>query len=108
LPRTTDSTSIRLRKLCGTLENPYKKWHDQYVIFLDDGFDGKDAEALLTAAGFIVERFPFKTADGKRKEGVKDPDIIRFCNARCYILLTTDGNIINRHRSEIEKAKHLG
>lgn len=92
------------------MKNPYPKWRDEHVLFLDDSFDCQEAHDLLVGAGFKVERFTtyFPTAEGKRQQGVKDPEVIKMCNSKGFILLTTDGNIINRHKRVIEKATHLG
>jgi predicted nuclease of predicted toxin-antitoxin system len=92
------------------LKNPYKKWRDEYVIFLDDAFDCDIARDMLVDAGFSVERFAthFATETGTREQGVKDPQVIQLCNTRHFILLTTDGDILKRHRRHIEKCAHLG
>jgi hypothetical protein len=98
------------RKHCGTLKDPYKKWRNEHILFLDDAFDCKQAYEMLKAEGFQVERFSsvFTTDVGTRAQSVKDPVVIRHCNSGGYILLTCDGDIIKRHRLIIEKAPSLG
>jgi predicted nuclease of predicted toxin-antitoxin system len=61
-------------------------------------------------AGFQVVRFSaaFPGEKGIRQQSVKDPEVIAFCNKHGYILITTDGNMIKRHRSVIEKSPNLG
>ncbi len=92
------------------MKTPYKKWRNEHVIFLDDAFDCVEVHDLLVAEGFSVERFTkaFATPHGTREQSVKDPTVIRHCNSKAYILLTTDGDIINRHRRVIETCTYLG
>jgi hypothetical protein len=80
------------------------------VFFLDDALDCPDAKEGLIRAGVLVERFSehFLDESGRKMQNVKDPEVIRFCNRRGYVLLTTDSNIASRHRTEIKKSKNLG
>lgn len=89
---------------------PYKKWRDAHVLFLDESFDCNDAYDCLSSAGYNIERFEnhFQDGDGRRRKGVQDPEVIRFCNHRGWVLVTTDGEIINAHRGEIKRAVNLG
>jgi hypothetical protein len=92
------------------LKNPYPKWRNEHILFLDDAFDCQDAFDLLTEAGYKVLRFTqyFSNPVGKRAQGIKDPEVIRLVNSLGCILITTDGDMVNRHPKEIEKAKDLG
>jgi len=92
------------------LKNPYKKWREENVLFLDDGFDCDEAYECLTGAGFKVERFRnhFQREDGGREQSVPDPRVIQLCNRHGWLLVTTDSNIVNAHRKEIAECKRLG
>ena len=49
---------------------------------------------ILSDAGFQVERFTAHFPDGRevgtRQQSVKDPKVIQLCNAKGYLLVTTD------------------
>ena len=93
------------------MKGPYqKKQREECIIFLDDGFDAEDAPKKLRAAGFKVERFVdnFKRPeDGGKEQDVKDPRIIRLCNQRGWLLVTTDSNMRKTHVEEIKKCSNL-
>ena len=92
------------------MKNPYKKWRDPHVLFLDDGFDCDEAHSLLVAAGFEVERFSlhFRREDGKRAQGILDPSVIALCNLHGWVLITTDAAMARTHRRDIERSNNLG
>ena len=89
---------------------PYKKWRNEHILFLDDGFECEDARIRLEEAGYKIERFSMHFADenGVRKQGVKDPDIIKLCNQKGWLLVTVDKDIINTHGKLIEQSPNLG
>ncbi len=92
------------------MKDPYKKWRDPHVLFLDDGFDCNESYTPLIEAGFSVQRFSdhFKRDCGSREQGVLDPRVIALCNQHGWILLTTDSAMIRVHRRVIEQASNLG
>jgi hypothetical protein len=79
-----------------------KKWHDECVLFLDDCFSNDRAVAKLSRH-FTVETFPkwFRTESNKKKQGVKDPSVIEFCNEKKWLLVTTDHEMRKTHAQEI-------
>ena len=89
---------------------PYKKWREEHVLFLDDGFDCDDSYQRLHEAGYKIERFNKHFADGSgvRKQGVKDPDVITLSNRHGWVLITVDKEIINTHKKVIEQSNQLG
>jgi len=92
------------------LKNPYKKWRDSHVLFLDDGFDCDDTHSLLVSAGFEVERFSghFKDAYGSRTQGILDPSVITLCNKHGWVLITLDGAMLRTHRNHIVCCSNVG
>jgi len=94
------------------LTDPYtKKRREKCVLFLDDCFDSVDSPARLLAAGFcgvesFVTHFQDRLEAGK-EQGVKDPRIIRLCNRRKWLLVTTDSDIRNTHVEEIKRCPDL-
>lgn len=92
------------------MSDPYKRWRDEPVYFLDDCFDGDDAHDALLAAGFVLQRhrIHFPDEHGHRELNVKDPRIIKLCNSGGWLLVTTDSSIYNMHRKEIAESKNLG
>lgn len=89
------------------MARPRKKPHEPWTLFLDDAFGKKSAPDQLRAAGFRVECFEewFRDESGKKRESVKDPEIIHFCGQRRWVLVTTDNRIIDRHREEIQRTE---
>ena len=73
-----------------------EKRREACVLFLDDGFGAKEAPQKLIAAGFRVVSFEevFQTRDGKKREKVKDPEVIRHCSKKRRVLFTTDKKIL--------------
>ena len=92
------------------MKNPYRKWRDEHVLFLDDGFDSDDAYDRLVQGGFNPRRFRthFRRDDGRKEENVKDPVIIKLCNREGWLLVTTDSSMVNMHRKEIAASPKLG
>jgi hypothetical protein len=80
------------------------KRREPCILFLDDGFDCPESYQLLTEAGFQVMRFQdlFSRADGKRQQGILDPSVISLCSEKCWLLVTTDGNMEHTHKQEIQ------
>ena len=91
------------------MNNPYPKWRDEHVIFLDDCFDSNDAYEYLKGAGFHLERFRlrFQKPDGSREQNVKDPRVIKLCNRYGWIILTTDSSMLNLHREHIANSPNV-
>jgi hypothetical protein len=83
----------------------YVKQRDKCVLFLEDAFGTTVHPQKLKDAGFEVECFAHVfTVDGKRPEdSVKDPRIIRHCQVKRRVLITTDKNIRYTHVEEIKK-----
>ena len=76
------------------------------MIFLDDSFDAEEAPQRLLDAGFCqVEPFVkhFTREDGGKEQKVKDPRIIRLCNKKKWLLVTTDSDIRFTHIEEIKR-----
>jgi hypothetical protein len=84
---------------------PYAKRRDKCVLFLEDAFGTTIHPQKLQAAGYEIECFAkVFTVDGRRPEdGVKDPRIIRHCNTKNRILVTTDKNMRWTHVEDIKK-----
>jgi predicted nuclease of predicted toxin-antitoxin system len=84
-----------------------KKWqHEPCVLFLEDAFSVSDAERLREAGYCQVERFADHFRDEETEaaeQSVKDPRIIRFCNARTWMLVTLDSDMVLTHVEEIKK-----
>lgn len=92
------------------MKNPYRKWRDPHVLFLDDGFDCDEAFDRLRKEGIAIQRFHkhFKrTHDGGREQRVEDPRVIRLCNRHGWLLITTDSNMEATHRGEIAQSESL-
>lgn len=77
------------------------------MLFLDDCFSAESIAVRLRTAGFTVQRFPewFRDPQGSKRENVKDPEVIAFCNKHRWLLVTADGDMRNAHRNEIRKTK---
>jgi hypothetical protein len=84
-----------------------KKRREECVLFLDDGFSANSIAARLTTAGFTVQKFPewFKDENGKKRENVDDGEIIEFCDKTGWLLVTTDHEMKNTHRTEIARSE---
>jgi hypothetical protein len=88
---------------------PQKKKRREYpfVLFLEDGFGSTDHPDALRKAGYEVrcfrEDFPRASDPGKAEESVKDPRIIRHCNDKDYVLITTDKNLCYTHIETVKK-----
>lgn len=70
------------------------------VLFLEDAFAESHAECLRRAGYPRVERLCNHFQDAKRKtleQSVKDPRIIKFCDKREWLLVTTDSNMSCTH-----------
>jgi hypothetical protein len=76
---------------------------------LDDAFDAADAERLRQGGFAQVEPFPkhFKRIDGGKEQGVKDPRVLRLCNTRRWLLVTSDSELRNTHVEEIKSLPDL-
>ena len=74
-------------------------------MFLDEGFAAESVAVRLRKAGFIVKRFHdwFKDENGQTKRNVPDPEIMRFCHKKGWLLLTRDHAMRNLHRDELRK-----
>lgn len=85
------------------------KRREPCVLFLDDAFESADAERLKANGFCQVELFckHFKRADGGKEQSVKDPRILRFCNSRKWLLVTTDSDLRNTHVEEIKNLRNL-
>lgn len=85
-----------------------QKRREACVLFLDDAFSGKDAVSRLERAGYTVEPFArnFQTESGK-EQSVKDPRVIKLCNSKGWLLVTTDSNMRFTHVEEIKKSLNL-
>jgi predicted nuclease of predicted toxin-antitoxin system len=84
-----------------------KKRRDECVLFLDEGFSAESVAMRLRTAGFTVQRFPewFRDKKGLTQQNVKDPEIIRFCHANGWLLVTKDHEMKNTHREEIQRSE---
>ena len=84
-----------------------KKRREECVLFLDDGFSAESIAIRLRTAGFTVQRFPewFQDENGKKRQNVKDPEVIHFCNKNGWMLVTCDHEMKNTHREEIKKTQ---
>ena len=92
------------------MSDPYKRWRNEPVYFLDDCFDADDAHDALLAEGFVLQRhrIHFPGENGNRELNVKDPRVIKLCNRGGWLLVTTDSSIYNMHRKEIAESKNIG
>lgn len=82
-----------------------KKHHEPCVLFLEHIFSEAHAERLKKA-GFTVERFAvhFPGIKGKTVEqSVKDPRIIKLCDKKGWLLVTTDSSMHKTHCDLIKK-----
>ena len=81
------------------------------MLFLDEGFSAESIAKRLREAGFTVEKFHdqscFQTSTGERLKNVKDPTVIRFCNEKRWLLVTTDHEMKNAHAAEIYRSKSV-
>lgn len=77
-------------------------------MFLDDALSGKHAVTRLEQAGFTVEPFAksFHTETGK-EQSVKDPRVIKLCNSKGWLLVTTDSDMRFTHVEEIRRSPNL-
>jgi hypothetical protein len=77
-------------------------------LFLDDAFSGRNAVYRLEQAGYTIEPFArsFHTDIGK-EESVKDPRVIRLCNSKGWLLVTSDSNMRFTHLDEIKNSPNL-
>lgn len=92
------------------MSQPYQKWRDEQVLFLDDGFDCDDNYQTLVDGGYAPQRFSGHFVDdkGSRQQGVEDDQIIKLCNRNGWLLVTCDSEIIRMHLAVIKTCKHLG
>jgi uncharacterized protein DUF5615 len=81
-----------------------KKQREPCVLFLEAGFGTKVHPEALRKAGWLVECFGghFRDPDGRISDGIKDPQIIRFCNTQKWVLVTTDRQMRNTHVETIK------
>ena len=89
-----------------------RKRRDQCIIFLDDAFDAKGIAERLIAAGYCgVERFtvhfPRKDNPEARQQNVKDTRVLKLCNTKGWLLVTTDSDMRYTHIEEIKKHTNL-
>lgn len=84
-----------------------KKRREECVLFLDEGFSAESVAVRLRTAGFTVQRFPewFRDENGRIRQNVEDPEIIRFCHKNGWMLVTRDHEMKNTHREEIRKTE---
>jgi hypothetical protein len=61
----------------------------------------------LRAAGFTVTCYAdhFKDKEGKPENSVKDPEIIKYCHKRKYVLVTTDKQLCYTHIETLKKTE---
>lgn len=76
-------------------------------MFLDEGFSAESVAVRLRTAGFTVQRFPewFRDENGRTRQNVEDPEVIRFCHKNGWMLVTRDHEMRNTHREEIRKTE---
>lgn len=78
-----------------------------FVLFLEDAFGATDHPDVLRDAGYEVrcfrDAFPRPSSPGKAEESVKDPRIIRHCNDKNFVLITTDKNLCYTHIETVKK-----
>lgn len=84
-----------------------KKRREECVLFLDEGFSAESVAVRLRTAGFTVQRFPewFLDENGRTRQNVEDPEVIRFCHKNGWLLVTRDHEMKNTHREEIRKTE---
>jgi predicted nuclease of predicted toxin-antitoxin system len=84
-----------------------KKRREECVLFLDEVFSAESVAKRLRTAGFTVQRFPewFRDENGLTQQNVKDPEVIRFCHANGWLLVTKDHEMRNTHREEIKRSE---
>ena len=83
-----------------------EKRREPCVLFLEDSFAESHAERLRKAGYVRVERFSYHFKDertNKCEQSVKDPPIIKFCNSKMWLLVTTDSNMHLTHVETIKK-----
>jgi hypothetical protein len=49
----------------------------------------------------------FKRENGQKEEGVKDPRVLRLCNRKKWLLVTSDSNLRHTHVEEIKLITNL-
>lgn len=80
------------------------------MLFLDDCFDADETPARLLEGGFCqIEAFwkHFQREQGGKEQGVKDPRVLRLCNAKKWLLVTMNSDIRLTHIEEIKKLPDL-
>jgi len=87
---------------------PKKYQHEPLVLFLDDCFCDPETTASLRGAGFAVEEitthFPVNMdLIGKRAQGVKDPEVIKLCHKKGWLVVTKDKNMRITHVEVVKK-----
>jgi uncharacterized protein with PIN domain len=84
-----------------------KKRREECVLFLDEGFSAESVATRLRTAGLTVQKFTewFQDENGRVKQNVKDPEVIRFCDRNGWLLLTKDHEMKNTHREEIKRSE---
>jgi hypothetical protein len=89
------------------LSQKKKRREYPFVLFLEDAFGATDHPDALRDAGFEVRcfrsDFPRTSDPGKAEESVKDPRIIRHCNEKNFVLVTTDKNLCYTHIETVKK-----
>lgn len=92
------------------MKRAQRKRHEECVLFLEDAFTKSDARKL-EEAGYKVTRFVdqpcFQSARGRAAQSIKDNPIIRFCNEKQYLLVTTDSDMRFTHVEEIKANKDV-
>jgi hypothetical protein len=76
-------------------------------LFLEAVFGTGEKCDTLKKAGWRVECFAdhFRGEDGKIKDGVKDPEIIKFCAKSQWLLITTDKAMRETHVETIKETE---
>ena len=84
-----------------------KKRHEECVLFLDEGFAAESVACQLREAGFSVQRFHdwFRDENGKQKQNVPDPEVIRFCHKKGWLLVSRDHEMKRLHREDIRRSE---
>ena len=84
-----------------------KKQREPCILFLEAVFGTGIHPETLTKAGWAVECFAdhFRDADGRVKDGILDPQIIRLCNANKWVLVTMDKQMRFTHVETIKQTE---
>jgi len=84
-----------------------QKRRESCVLFLEAVFGTGENCDTLKSAGWQVECFAdhFRGENGKIKDGVKDPEIIKFCENRQWLLITTDKAMRETHVETIKETE---